>query len=150
VRRVARHRASSVMRANNDNIEYRTSPAVSDADLKQLFEVAWGGHHDGSFDGVLSRSLAYICAFEHGRLIGFVNVAWDGGVHAFLLDTTVAANYRHRGIGTELVRLAAQAAAHAGVEWLHVDYEPHLSAFYRGCGFGRTEAGLLRLSATPA
>jgi ribosomal protein S18 acetylase RimI-like enzyme len=136
------------MRAENANIEYRTSPAVSDADLKQLFKTAWGGHHDGSFDGVLSRSLAYICAFDRGRLIGFVNVAWDGGIHAFLLDTTVAPDYRHRGIGTELVRLAAQAAARKRVEWLHVDYEPHLGAFYGGCGFSRTEAGLLRLSAT--
>ena len=83
-------------------------------------------------------------------MVGFVNVAWDGGVHAFLLDTTVAPEYRGRGIGTELVKRAAEVAHAAGLEWLHVDYEPHLDGFYRGCGFGRTAAGLLRLPPTPA
>ena len=31
--------------------------------------------------------------------------------------------------------------------WLHVDYEPHLDGFYRGCGFRPTAAGLAALSA---
>lgn len=29
------------------------------------------------------HSLGWVCAWEDGSLIGFVNVAWDGGVHAF-------------------------------------------------------------------
>lgn len=34
-----------------------------------------------------------------------------------------------------------------GIEWVHVDYEPHLEGFYRKtCGFGPTPAGLLRLN----
>jgi hypothetical protein len=32
------------------------------------------------------------------------------------------------------------------VQWLHVDYEPHLAPFYRALGFRHTEAGLLRLA----
>ena len=99
---------------------------------------------------MLARSLTYVCAFTRGGLVGFVNVAWDGGVHAFLLDTTVAPECRRRGVGTELVRRAADVARRAGLEWLHVDYEPHLDGFYRGCGFSPTAAGLLRLPATPA
>jgi GNAT superfamily N-acetyltransferase len=78
-------------------------------------------------------------------LIGFVNVAWDGGAHAFLLDTTVHPDFRRRGIATELVRRVAEAARARGAEWLHVDFEPHLETFYRGCGFAPTAAGLLRL-----
>ena len=35
---------------------------------------------------------------EH--LVGFANVAWDGGVHAFVLDTLVQGDARHEGIGT--------------------------------------------------
>jgi len=31
--------------------------------------------------------------------------------------------------------------------WLHVDFEPHLAAFYLGaCGFQSTSAGLIHLS----
>jgi ribosomal protein S18 acetylase RimI-like enzyme len=139
-----------VMRAENAHIEYRTSPVVSDTDLNRLFAAAWDGHRERAFGPVLSRSLAYVCAFDHDRLIGFVNVAWDGGAHGFVLDTTVSPEYRRRGIGTDLLRRAAVAAARAGLEWLHVDYEPQLDGFYRGCGFRPTAAGLLRLSATPA
>lgn len=79
-------------------------------------------------------------------LVGFVNVAWDGGDHAFLLDTTVRPDLRRAGIGTELARIAVRHAANAGCEWLEVDFEEHLAAFYLdACGFRPTRAGLIRL-----
>jgi hypothetical protein len=28
---------------------------------------------------------------------------------------------------------------------LHVDFEPHLTSFYRNCGFRQTAAGLMKL-----
>jgi ribosomal protein S18 acetylase RimI-like enzyme len=65
--------------------------------------------------------------------VAFVNVAWDGGVRGFLLDTTVTPEYRRRGIGTELVRRATETARRAELEWLHVDHAPHLESFYGGC-----------------
>src|ERR1700677_4363375 len=45
------------------------------------------------------HSLGWVCAFGANRLVGFVNVAWDGGVHAFVIDTLVARDRRHHGIG---------------------------------------------------
>jgi GNAT superfamily N-acetyltransferase len=75
-----------------------------------------------------------------------VNVAWDGGVHAFLLDTVVHPDFRHRGIASDLVRRAAEIARDRGAHWLHVDYEPHLEGFYRTCGFRPTHAGLIALT----
>ena len=95
---------------------------------------------------MLSRSLAYISAHYGIQLIGFVNVATDGGVHAFLLDTSVHPDFQHRGIGTELVRRAIEAAKGRGAQWLHVDYEPRLEGFYRACGFEPTLAGLVDLT----
>ncbi len=79
------------------------------------------------------------------RLIGYVNVAWDGGQHAFLLDTTVDAEFQRRGIATHLVRLVTDAARTRGATWLHVDYEPRLEPFYAACGFRPTKAGLISL-----
>ncbi len=72
--------------------------------------------------------------------------------HAFLLDTKVRPDQQRRGIGTELVRLAIAHAKAAGCEWIAVDFEPHLDAFYREAGFVPTHAGLLRLrdQETPA
>jgi GNAT superfamily N-acetyltransferase len=80
------------------------------------------------------------------ELVGFVNVAWDGSVHAFILDTLVSDRVRRRGVGTGLVARAAREAWAAGCEWLHVDFEDHLRPFYLdGCGFTPTNAGLIAL-----
>jgi ribosomal protein S18 acetylase RimI-like enzyme len=67
-------------------------------------------------------------------------------VHAFLLDPTVHRAYRHRGIGTQLVRaMVDHLRARGGLDWLHVDYRPELAEFYRLCGFRPTTAALIRL-----
>lgn len=108
--------------------------------------MAWDGHTSTDWAPILGRSLAYVCAWSGAALVGFVNLAWDGGIHAFVLDTTVHPAFQRRGIGAELVRHAAGVARERGIHWLHVDYEPHLEGFYRGCGFTPTLAGLLRLA----
>jgi ribosomal protein S18 acetylase RimI-like enzyme len=132
--------------AGRDDILQRVSPPLANADLDELFASAWPGYTTRDWTPVLSRSLAYVGAFSAGALVGFVNVAWDGGAHAFLLDTTIHPAHQRRGVGSRLVLAAAEAARERGVEWLHVDYEPHLDGFYRACGFAPTLAGLLRLN----
>jgi GNAT superfamily N-acetyltransferase len=127
-------------------IEYKLDPDITNEELQALFANAWpdkGPNRD--YAPILSRSLGYICAYMRDELIGFVYVAWDGGIHAFLLDPTVHSDVQRRGIGTELVRRAKDLAKSKGAEWLHVDYEPQLAPFYRKCGFVKTEAGLINL-----
>lgn len=133
------------MRRGDAAITLATSPPLSNGDLNALFASAWPAHKPWDFAPVLSRSLVYIAAFADRRLVGFVNVAWDGGKHAFLLDTTVAPDLRRRGVGLALVEAAIAAARRRGLEWLHVDFVPELAAFYRKAGFRHTEAGLVRL-----
>jgi GNAT superfamily N-acetyltransferase len=92
------------------------------------------------------HALTWVGAFEGDRLTGFVQVCWDGGRHAFLLDTVVDPQAQGHGIGTALVEAAAAEARAAGCDWLHVDFEPHLQHFYLdSCHFRPTAAGLLRL-----
>lgn len=121
-------------------------PHPGDEEMKALWADAWGAEGPESFAPILARSLVHVGAYDGGTLVGFVNVAWDGGVHAFLLDTCVARAHRRRGIATRLVAAAAEAARARGAHWLHVDCEPHLEGFYRACGFGPTAAGLMRLN----
>jgi len=106
----------------------------------RLFETDWAAQLD-------RHSLGWVTAHDDGRLVGFVNVAWDGGVHAFILDTLAAAGMRRRGIGRRLIERAVEGARAAGCEWLHVDWdEDHLTAFYvESCGFTPTPAGLIAL-----
>jgi len=128
------------------HIIYRINPPVANEALNELFRLSWPAHTETNFQAELQHSLLYVCAYHNERLVGFVNVAWNGGVHAFLLDTTVNSAFQRRGIGLHLVQEAIIAAKARGILWLHVDYEPHLSHFYRQCGFQDTAAGLIRLT----
>jgi GNAT superfamily N-acetyltransferase len=128
------------------NIDYRVSPPITNDALNSLFIASWPDSTEGEFQRMLAHSLLYVCAYMEDRLIGFVNVAWDGGVHGFILDTTVHPEFRRAGIGVALVKTAASAAKDKGIHWLHVDYEPDLTGFYAACGFRDTEAGLMRLN----
>lgn len=127
------------------SVTYSINPPLTNAAINRLFSESWDDHQASDFAPVLARSLAYVCAYHEGRLVGFVNVAWDGGKHAFILDTTVHPSVRRNGIGQALVRRAAEAARAQGVVWLHVDYEPELRGFYEGCGFRDTDAGVMWL-----
>ena len=93
-----------------------------------------------------AHSLGWVVARDGTALVGFVNVLWDGLVHAWLQDTMVAVDARGRGVGARLVATARAGAREAGCEWLHVDFDDHLRAFYfETCGFVPTNAGLIGL-----
>jgi GNAT superfamily N-acetyltransferase len=92
------------------------------------------------------HSLGWVCARDADGLVGFVNVPWDGSIHAFVLDTMVAKRSRGQGIGALLVAMAVEQSRKAGCEWLHVDFDDELRGFYFDrCGFTPTNAGLVAL-----
>lgn len=127
-------------------IEYRRNQAIDNDEYNQLRLRAWGRENGFDWSPVLARSLGWITAHVDGCLIGFVNVAWDGAAHMFLLDTTVDPAFQRRGIGSELVRRALEIGAEAGGDWMHVDSDEVLVRdFYGPCGFTQTPAGLANL-----
>lgn len=95
---------------------------------------------------VEGHSLGWVTARDADELVGFVNVVWDGLVHAWLQDTMVLPSRQGEGIGEHVVRVATEHARLAGCEWLHVDFDDHLRPFYFDrCGFTPTNAGLIAL-----
>ncbi|TDE94127.1 GNAT family N-acetyltransferase [Occultella glacieicola] len=127
-------------------IEWRAP--VSDDELVELTTSHGGTPEVGWWDRVRPHSLGWVSArTEDGRLVGFVNVAWDGGDHAFLIDTKTRPSHQGRGVGTAVVAHAVTQARAAGCEWLFVDFEPPLARFYLdACGFRATPAGLIHLT----
>ncbi len=131
--------------------EFRWRGAFADAHWEALHAAAFGpgqpGHGGRHVRAALERhSLGWVTAQLDGDLVGFVNVPWDGLVHAWVQDVMVAPGSRRRGIGRRLVAEAADGARAAGCQWLHVDFQPALRPFYlEACGFATTGAGLLRL-----
>lgn len=93
------------------------------------------------------HSLGWITARDGNDLVGFLNIPWDGFVHAWVQDTMVAITHRQFGIGKQLVSAAVEGARAAGCEWLHVDFDNGLERFYiNACGFAPTKAGLIALN----
>jgi ribosomal protein S18 acetylase RimI-like enzyme len=142
------HKSQVVRRIVGTVIDYEWRGHFDNAEVNQLHAQGFG--HEPSADDWWSQasrhSLGWACARQDGPLVGFVNVAWDGALHAFILDPVVATEVRRQGVGTRLVSLAVEHARLAGCEWLHVDFEDHLRPFYLGsCGFRATSAGLIQL-----
>jgi ribosomal protein S18 acetylase RimI-like enzyme len=134
---------------NTDLIRLLLDAPLASAALDELFAASWSGAPQGRGRRMLAQlphSLCWVSAHAGERLVGFVNVAWDAGEHAFLLDPTVHPDFRRRGIGLGLVERAVARARDRGLQWLHVDHEPSLVEFYRRSGFRGTRAGLLQLS----
>ncbi|MTD12809.1 GNAT family N-acetyltransferase [Nakamurella sp. YIM 132087] len=95
---------------------------------------------------VAAHSLGWVTARSEGRLVGFVNVLWDGLVHAWIQDVMVDSASRRLGIGRALVDAAAHGARESRCLYLHVDFDDALRPFYiDSCGFRPTSAGLLEL-----
>lgn len=126
-------------------VAIRVDPFPGADDFGALWQAAWGAPWTGDTGAIWARSLAHLGAYDGERLVGYLNLSWDGGTHAFLLDTTVQPDYQRRGIATRLVQAAIAEARRHGAHWLHVDYEPQLEGFYRRCGFRPTLAGLIRI-----
>jgi GNAT superfamily N-acetyltransferase len=133
-----------------DGVRLRVRFPVDDRELSALHDLAFGaaqGEPQAWAERLDRHSVTWVGAFDGEVLVGFVHACWDGGAHAFLLDTVVHPAYQRRGVGRDLVHAATDAAERAGCAWLHVDYEPHLRSFYEdACGFRPTAAGLVSLA----
>jgi predicted N-acetyltransferase YhbS len=101
------------------NITYQINPPLENAAMNALFASAWGRPYAVNFQPELEA--------------------------AFLLDPSVDADYKRRGIGRELVARAVAFAREHGCEWVHVDFDDELEPFYAACGFRPTKAGLIQL-----
>jgi len=131
-------------------ITYTWRGSVANGELNRLHAEAFDTQYsedEWNWVELLERhSLGWVIARDGEALVGFVNVLWDGLAHAWLQDTMVISGARRRGVGTEVVKVAAREARAAGCEWLHVDFEEPLRPFYLGaCGFAPTHAGLIAL-----
>lgn len=101
-----------------EDISFGFNQPLANDDLNSLFASTWGysslqpRRYD--FQPMLERSMAYACAHSSGRLVGFVNLAWDGGVHTFISAAVVHPDFQKRGIGSQLVRQVVDVARKRG------------------------------------
>ena len=134
------------------NYEWRGS--FENAEVNRLhaeaFETRLYSDDEWNWKDLLTKhSLGWVVARDDRRLVGLVNVVWDGFTHAWIQDTMVAKADRNRGIGAQMIEIVRSECQRSGCEWLHVDFDAHLGTFYyEACGFVPTSAGLIRLEST--
>lgn len=138
---------------NSDSaVEYLWRGAFTNAEIHALhaeaFETRLFDEEEWNWvDQCNTHSLGWVVARHQGRFVGFVNVLWDGLVHAFIEDVMVDTTMRHRGIGVDLVQRARDGAQEAGCEFLHVGFDEDLQPFYiDACGFAPVGGGLMELT----
>jgi ribosomal protein S18 acetylase RimI-like enzyme len=130
------------------NFSYAWRGEFTNDEVNRLHAEAFSHRmlNDDWWAQVNRHSLGWVSARDGDALIGFVNVAWDGAVHAFILDTIVASTHRRLGIARQMLLICTAESRDAGCEWLHVDFEPHLRPLYfESAGFAATHAGLIKL-----
>ena len=131
-------------------VSYEWRGAFTNQEVNRLHADAFDHRVFNEWDWVAQcnkHSLGWVTARQDDELVGFVNVLWDGLVHAWLQDEMVSSHARRRGIGTGLVLVARNEAGAAGCEWLHVDFNDHLRGFYfDAVGFTPTNGGLIDLT----
>lgn len=133
-------------------VSYEWRGVFGNAEVNALHAEAFGTrtHPDDlrDWNDVFAKhSLGWVVARDGARLVGLVNVLWDGFTHAWVQDTMVAVASRGRGIGTRMIALVRTECRRADCGWLHVDFDEDLGTFYfESCGFTPTAAGLIRLN----
>jgi len=101
----------------SDGVTYRWRGPLTDAEMVELVNAHGGNSEVGWWDRIRPHSLGWVTArVSAGRLVGLVNVVFDGGDHAFLIDTKTHGGHQRKGIGTRIVHFAAQHAKAAGCE----------------------------------
>jgi ribosomal protein S18 acetylase RimI-like enzyme len=135
-----------------DGVVLRWRGPLSDAEMTDLVASYGGTPVLGWWDTIRPHSFGWVTArAPDDVVVGFVNIVTDGGDHAFLIDTKTRGAFQRRGIATRVVAFAAEHARAGGCEWLHVDFDDELRAFYLGaCEFQPTAAGLIHLSPSQA
>ncbi len=129
------------------NPTYRWRADVDDDDLLDLVASHGGDPEPAGGPASRAHSLGWVTAHDGDVLVGFVNVAWDGGDHAFLLDTKTrpppAAGRRHRA------RAARRAGGDGGGVRVAARRLPAGAGAVlpRGLRVPVTEAGLVHLTA---
>jgi ribosomal protein S18 acetylase RimI-like enzyme len=124
-------------------IEYefvRELPTEAVADLYELYRAAGWWEEDPeareAIPCMIRGSLCFLVArSEEARVVGMGRVISDGVSDAYIQDVAVRAEYRRRGIGSEIIGRLVKYCMERGISWVGLVAEPGTQDFYRRLGF---------------
>ncbi len=88
---------------------------------------------------IVQGSHCFLAVIESGRIIGMGRSISDGYSDAYIQDITVAAGYRGRKIGSEIINALYERLHGDGIRWVGLIAEKNSSKFYEKLGFAKLE-----------
>ncbi len=125
----------------------------SDAELEAIVhlyrQAGWwwpAGTHLEAARRIVAGSHCFCVARQAEAIIGMGRAISDRASDAYIQDLTVAAPFRHQGIGSAIVRTLTERLRADGISWIGVVAAGNCAPLYRALGFtpmANTQALLL-------
>src|SRR5262245_39525 len=122
-------------------VDYRDGPsALTPESFAALANRVWPRQYDAKRIESALQTTINIGAWAGDRLVGSVRVLSDGYLFSTVPEVMVDPDYRHHGIGGELMR---RALAHAPGGGLFFGAQPGNEPFFEDLGFTRGPVGFV-------
>ena len=107
---------------------------IAPAAVRQLYTSVnwWPARQEHDIASVLARDVA-VGAWDGDVLVGFARAVSDGAFRAYIEDVVVHPEYRHLGIGSQIIAVLLERLVH--IETISLFCEPELITFYERHGF---------------
>jgi aralkylamine N-acetyltransferase len=123
-------------------IDYRFLTTPTQAQLKDIIDLYrlaswWSDERDDKelVTNIVHGSHCFLAAIEEGRVIGMGRAISDRAHDAYIQDLTVHPDWRHRGIGHEILKGLIDHLQSGGINWIGLIAGRNTHAFYRPMGF---------------
>lgn len=124
-------------------ITYKINGDITAKEISDLRKsVGWNGMEKYYQKSILN-SYFYICCYNDGIPIGFLDVVSNGVTDAYIQDVVVDPRFQNKGIGTKLINMAIEKLKSDNIYAISVLFEEALLGFYKKFGFNIMMAGQL-------
>lgn len=117
--------------------EIQLNGDVTSAEINDLMDLVMPGRKHDDFTETLKRSLGYVVVRdETGTLIGYCNLAWDGGRHATIFDLNVHPDHRNQNFVFPMLQKLVDVAKNTpDLRYLHADFNKFRTKIAEKYGF---------------
>lgn len=89
----------------------------------------------GQVRGIIEGSHFFLIVHEGDEIVGMGRALSDRNSDSYIQDVTVKKEYRHRGIGSTIIRELVERLRRDGIEWVGLIAERGTHGFYTRLGF---------------
>lgn len=84
---------------------------------------------------IVEGSHCFLIARSDNRIIAMGRAISDRACDAYIQDISVLSDWRHRNIGSEIIRRLSERLFSDGIDWIGLIAERNSQEFYLGLGF---------------